>query len=303
MPHPQDPSYAFLRLKDPGHAYANTKHIPFLFAQQTVSTATFGYDFFLSLPPNYTTLKDKQWPVVIFLHGAGESQRGPNESYACLRHGIPKIILCYDRLKDGSRPSVTIPMAERLRPRTPKSDLSATPVPPDICCKVAEEFVTLTPVLDMGNGYGWNETILTSLLDEVLPHLRIDLQRIHLTGFSMGGGGTWKLALHTPDRFATLTPVCGYGDTLRASQVAHVLQWVHHGERDDIIDISQSERMVAALKKAGADVKFSRYPDSGHDSWTETYNSIDLWEWMLTAKNGVPVALEILPAEDKTNVG
>ncbi|OJD29594.1 phospholipase [Diplodia corticola] len=296
MPYPQ------LRLKDPGHEFAKTKHIPFLFAQQTVSAATFGYHFFLSLPPDYTALKDKQWPMVVFLHGAGESQRGPNESYACLRHGIPKIILCYDRLKDGSEPSVTIPMAERLRSRASKSDLSATPVPPDVCCKVAEEFVTLTPVLDMANGCGWNETILTSLLDEVLPHLRIDLQRVHLTGFSMGGGGTWELALHTPNRFATLVPICGYGDTLRASQIAHVPEWVHHGERDGIIDISRSERMVAALKKAGADVRFSRYPDLAHDSWTEAYNDIDLWTWMLMVKSEVPAVSDILPEDDKATV-
>ncbi|KAK0654657.1 Bifunctional acetylxylan esterase/xylanase XynS20E [Lasiodiplodia hormozganensis] len=302
MPHSQDSPYSFLKLKDPGHEYANTKHISFLFAQQTLSAATFGYDFFLSLPPDYTALTDKKWPLIIFLHGAGESQRGPNESYACLRHGIPKIILCYDKLKDGSDPSVSIPMAERLRSRKSRSDLSATPVPPDVCRQVAEEFVTLTPVLDMDNGYGWNETILTSLLDEVLPHLRIDLQRVHLTGFSMGGGGTWELALHTPNRFATLTPICGYGDTLRASQIARIPQWVHHGERDDIIDISRSERMVTALEKAGADVKFSRYPDLAHDSWTETYNNMDLWTWMLAIKSEAHVESEILPEGDKATV-
>lgn len=156
------------------------------------------------------------------------------------------------------------------------------------------------PFLD--NGYGWNETILTSLLDEVLPHLRIDLQRVHLTGFSMGGGGTWELALHTPNRFATLTPICGYGDTLRASQIARIPQWVHHGERDDIIDISRSERMVTALEKAGADVKFSRYPDLAHDSWTETYNNMDLWTWMLATKSEAQVESEILPEGDKATV-
>lgn len=243
----------------------------------------------------------------MFLHGAGESQRGPNESYACLRHGIPKIILAYDKLKSGGEPAVDIPRPTRLGERSPSqernraghADLSTTPVPEEVCRAVAEDFITLTPALDMTNGYGWNDAVLTSLLDGVLPGFRADPARVHVTGFSMGGYGTWSLGLHTPSRFASLAPICGGGDVLRARQLAHVPQWVHHGELDDIIPVSASAKMVAALEKADADVTFSRYRELAHDSWTEAYNDIEFWLWMLGSRMEDEGELEVLPDEDK----
>lgn len=111
---------------------------------------------------------------------------------------------------------------------------------------------------------------------------RVDVDRIHITGFSMGGYGTWDLGIASPDRFATLMPICGGGDTVLVKNTKHVPQWVHHGELDDIIPISASERMVDALKRASADeVRFTRYPDAAHDSWTPAYGNIEVWRWML----------------------
>ena len=142
--------------KDPGHPYAHTSHISFEYHDQPTSPASFGYEYYISLPPNYSTSK-KPWPLILFLHGAGESQRGKNESYASIRHGVPKIILCYDKFKSGmDPPSIDIPLAPRLRGRNPNrgidgdADLSQTPVSPEICKLVAEEFITVTPSLNMG---------------------------------------------------------------------------------------------------------------------------------------------------------
>ena len=107
---------------------------------------------------------------------------------------------------------------------------------------------------------------------------------MHITGFSMGnyhfsqafapadflsagGYGTWDLGLFTPERFASIMHVCGGGHPIRAQNSKHVLQWVHHGEQDDIIPISASQKIVDAWTKAQSDeVKFSRYPDAAHDS-------------------------------------
>ncbi|KAB5578088.1 Alpha/Beta hydrolase protein [Coniochaeta sp. 2T2.1] len=292
---------------DPGHSYAATKHISFKLYRQNVSAGTFGYEHFVSLPPAYDQQSDKKWPLVVFLHGAGESMRGPNESFACLRHGVPKIILCYDKLKDGKTPAIDIPTRDGRNPNKGRKradgDLSGTPVPEEVCTTVAEQFITLTPILDMNEGYGWNQAVLTSLLDTFIPHYRIDTSRVHLTGFSMGGYGTWDLGLHTPQRLATLTPICGGGDRLRASQIKDIPQWVHHGELDDIIPISASEEMVKALKAVGArDVTFTRYPDAAHDSWTAAYNTVDVWRWMLRNRKEGAVEGVVLPDDDKGEV-
>lgn len=136
-----------------------------------------------------------------------------------------------------------------------------------------------------------------------MSQYRVDPARVHLTGFSMGGYGTWDLALHTPDRFATLSPVCGGGDRLRVSLIKDIPHWVHHGELDDIIPISASEEMVKALKGVGAkEVKFSRYPDAAHDSWTEAYNHPEVWRWMLDRKRGDGGNKVELPEDDKVDV-
>ena len=113
-----DRSSIMATAKDPGHPYAQTSHISFGFFNQPVSTSPFGYEHYVSLPPSYNSSTEKSWPLVLFLHGAGESQRGKNESYASLRHGVPKIILCYDKYKAGMpSPSIDIPLAPRLRGR------------------------------------------------------------------------------------------------------------------------------------------------------------------------------------------
>ncbi|KAJ9607556.1 hypothetical protein H2200_007634 [Cladophialophora chaetospira] len=296
--------------KDPGHPYAQAKHMKFDFFDQRISNAPFGYEHFVSLPPSYEQDLDKRWPLILFLHGAGESQRGKNESFASIRHGIPKVVLCYDKLKSNPNssedPSIEIPLAPRLRKskQTGQGDRSTQPVPRETCELVAENFITVTPSLNMDNGYGWDAAVLSALLDEIVERYRVDADRIHITGFSMGGYGTWDLALHSPKRFATLSPICGGGDRLRAVHIKHVPHWVFHGDQDDIIPVKASIQMVEALEKADArEVKFKRYPDLKHDSWTPTYNEPELYRWMLSHKREVSGDEEVVPKENKIVLG
>lgn len=291
--------------KDPGHPHANTSHIYFKYFDQRKSNAPFGYEHFVSLPPTYDSDTTKQWPLILFLHGAGESQRGVNESYASIRHGIPKVILCYDKLKSGSDPSIDIPLAARIRKsrQTRQGDKSVEPVDAEVCTTLAENFITVTPSLNMDYGYGWNASILSALLDEIVERYRIDTDRVHVNGFSMGGYGTWDLAMHSPNRFATLMPICGGGDTARASLISHVPQWVHHGDKDDIIPLKASQQMVRALERAEApEVKFSRYPDLMHDSWTAAYNDLEVYKWMLQHKRQVKGDEKVVPEENLVTV-
>lgn len=211
---------------DPGHPYGTTKHISFNYYKQQSSPAPFSYEYFLSLPPGYSSSGDKRWPLILFLHGAGESQGGQNDSYLSLRHGVPKVILCYDRLKDGCDPHINIPTSDRRGPRkAAQGDLSSRAVPAEVCEFVAETFVTITPSLDVTHGYGWKPKVLSALLDEVVQIYRVDVDVVHVTGFSMGGYGTWRLGIDTPDRFASLMPICGGGDASLAKNIVDIPQW------------------------------------------------------------------------------
>lgn len=131
---------------------------------------------------------------------------------------------------------------------------------------------------------GWQAHELSALLEEIEEKYKVDKERIYVTGLSMGGFGTWSLAAFSPDRFAALVPVCGGGDPNTVRRISHVAVWVFHGAKDPAVPLERSEKMVEALKKAGGNVKFTVYPEAGHDSWTEAYNDPELYKWLLQQK-------------------
>jgi predicted peptidase len=128
------------------------------------------------------------------------------------------------------------------------------------------------------------------LLDEVTGGFKVDINRVYLTGLSMGGYGTWDLGLRHPERFAAIVPICGGGELINVllanGQKAQALKslgvWAFHGAKDPIVPLDESQRMVNILKKKGGqDVRLTVYPEAGHDAWTETYNNPELYQWLL----------------------
>jgi len=191
--------------------------------------------YLLHLPEDYTKDK-KEWPLILFLHGAGE--RGDNLELV-KAHGPPKI-------------------AEQ-RKNFP--------------------FIVVSPQCSTGDW--WSGDVLKALLDDLVARYRIDEERIYLTGLSMGGFDAWSLAIEQPDLFAAIAPVCGGGAPEKVGGIKHVAVWVFHGAKDDVVPLDKSREMVDALKKCGGSVKFTVYPEAGHDSWTETYDNPELYEWFL----------------------
>ena len=117
---------------------------------------------------------------------------------------------------------------------------------------------------------------------ELYSKLNVDQGRVYCTGLSMGGFGTWELAITYPQLFAAIVPICGGGSPYIAARIRHIPTWVFHGGRDNVVPLYESQRMVDALKRAGANVQLTVYPEAGHDSWTETYNNPDLYTWLLS---------------------
>ena len=127
----------------------------------------------------------------------------------------------------------------------------------------------------------WNWRIVDGLLTEIEKNYRVDPARIYLTGLSMGGYGSWTWAMHRPDRFAALAPICGWGDPVPVCALKDMPVWTFHGVKDKVIPIQKTENLVDPLRKCGGNVKFTIYPDANHDSWTETYNNTELYRWLL----------------------
>ncbi|HEV2948475.1 MAG TPA: PHB depolymerase family esterase [Gemmataceae bacterium] len=195
-------------------------------------------DYLLYLPNGYEK-EGKSWPLVLFLHGAGESGQDLNKVKV---HGPPKLVAAGKEFP----------------------------------------FIVVSP---QSPGRGWDAQTLNALLDDVVANYRVDKDRIYVTGLSMGGFGTWSLAAAYPERFAALAPICGGGNTADAKKLVHIPIWVFHGAKDNVVPPSRSESMVKALKEAGAkNLKYTLYPDANHDSWTETYNNPEMWDWLLQQK-------------------
>lgn len=208
-----------------------------------VVTRTNQLDYLLYLPRNFGADPSQQWPLVLFLHGAGE--RG-NDLQKVAVHGPPKLA-----------------QAGREFP-----------------------FILVSP--QCPEGQVWDDAVLIGLLDELQAKYRVDPKRVYATGLSMGGYGTWALALRHPERFAAVAPVCGGGERIRAllpsqqDALKTLGVWAFHGGKDNVVALSESERMVDAFKKAGVkDIRLTVYPEAGHDSWTQAYNEPTFFDWLL----------------------
>ncbi|MDA1192527.1 MAG: prolyl oligopeptidase family serine peptidase [Candidatus Poribacteria bacterium] len=182
-------------------------------------------------------------PCIVFLHGAGE--RG-DDLAKVRKHGIPRVV----------------------------DERSAFP------------FVTISP--QCPTGIRWFPDLIddvNALVDHALDAYPIDPTRIYLTGLSMGGQGTWGVAAKYAERFAAIAAVCGRSDHWIASRAKHIAQrpvQVFHGDKDETVPISHSERMTRVLREAGADLHYTVYRGVAHDSWTATYANDELYAWFLS---------------------
>jgi predicted peptidase len=127
----------------------------------------------------------------------------------------------------------------------------------------------------------WDPRFVKEVLVSVEGALRIDRRRVYLTGFSMGGYGTWQTAAAFPDTFAAIAPICGMSDLPDAPRLAGIPTWAFHGALDVNVPVGESQKMIEALRRFGAEARLTVYPDSAHDCWTMTYRDSRLYLWFL----------------------
>lgn len=216
-----------------------------------------GYRYLQFKPTRYDAAPDHRWPLLLFLHGAGE--RG-DDIQRLTRHGPPKLL----------HPPAALTDAEKIA-----------------AAALAENFLVIAPQCPAGRI--WDEEALLALLDDATARLRIDPDRVYVTGLSMGGYGTWSLLARAPERFVAVVPICGGGRTIdffvsggSKSPYRNVAVWAFHGAKDPIVPVLESQNMIAACRRAGMkNLELTLYPEAAHDSWTETYADARLYAWLL----------------------
>ncbi len=130
----------------------------------------------------------------------------------------------------------------------------------------------------------WDVDMLSALMDHLLEKLPVDRERVYLTGLSLGGYGTWDLAVRRPELFAAIAPICGGGKPSLVEKLKGISVWAFHGAKDSVVPLKNTTDMVNALYSLGSDARLTVYPYADHDSWTETYNNPEFYEWLLNQK-------------------
>ena len=192
---------------------------------------------------SYTTrLGDGKLPLIIQLHGAGERGHGGDELCMVDGIGFSKAIA-----NDNTHECMVV------MPQCPADSFWAARV-----------------------------ESLIKFIEQLKDEFDIDADRISLTGFSMGGFGTWFTAMACPELFSAIAPVCGGGMSWNAG-VLNMPVWVFHGAADPVVPVVYSDPMVDGMRNVGLDVKYSRIDGVSHNVWDMTYD-IELFEWLLSHK-------------------
>jgi len=183
-------------------------------------------------------------PVILFLHGAGETKGGTKKP---VEVGIGPAV----KKQEKTFPAiVVIPQSEK---RTWKADSE-------------------------------DGKRALAILAEVQKEFKTDAKRTYLTGLSMGGFGTWSLAAAHPDKWAAIAPICGGGNVKDVEKIKDIPCWCFHGDKDFAVKVELSRTMIDALKAAGGTPKYTEYPGVGHNSWDAAYGEKEFFPWLLEQK-------------------
>lgn len=200
-----------------------------------------------------------KYPLVIFLHGAGE--RGTDNEKQ-LVHGMNEF--ASDDIMAKYPAFVVVPQ-----------------------CPDGKRWVEVDWTLDSHQMPAQPSEPMSSLfelIDSLIKTRPIDTRRIYITGLSMGAFGVWDAVQRRPELFAAAAPICGGGDPVLAKQIHFVPVWAFHGDEDKTVKVSRSREMIEALRNLDEEPKYTEYKGVGHDSWTRTYKDPALYEWLFAQR-------------------
>jgi predicted peptidase len=214
----------------------------------------------LFVPTGYSA--SKRYPLIVSLHGAGA--HGTDN----LRQLSPHVGALIDRAQ-AIEPTFV------LVPQDPKGD----------------KWVTFSGEAPYRN-YRQAERpqsaaagLLLAGIEELAAKYAIDSDRIYLTGASAGGTGTWDLITRGGiGRFAAAVPITGANDPSRALVISRLPIWVFHGQKDDTAPVENTREMVKSLRALGSPVRYTEYPDLGHETWDRAYAEPELLPWLLAQR-------------------
>lgn len=206
----------------------------------------------------------KQYPVVLFLHGAGE--RG-DDNEKQLVHGS-KLFL--NPMNRGAFPAIVI------FPQCPKESYWSN-------AKVDRSTKPISLEYPLNNSPTKPLDLVIQLMEDYLSKPYTDKNKAYVGGLSMGGMGTFEILYRRPNMFAAAFAICGGGNPEAAKEYATKTElWVFHGAKDDVVNPQLSVDMVSAYLKYGGKPNFTLYADDNHNSWDSAFAEPELLPWLFS---------------------
>ena len=209
-----------------------------------------GMPYRIFVPPGYNAAQS--YPLIVFLHGAGEAGTNNTAQLNNNANGAMKLI---------SDANLALQPTFMAAPQCPTNSS---------CWGIAGSLVQLN-----------------TMLDRIAAEFSIDPDRVHVTGLSMGGNGTWEFVKNRPDRFASAVPMSGYGGG-SATPLSAIPFWYFHAANDGTVNVSGSRNQVNALRDANARVIYTEYATGGHGIWQNAYATPLLFSWIMAQHRGQP---------------
>jgi predicted peptidase len=209
--------------------------------------------------------ESKQYPLVVFLHGAGE--RG-DDNQKQLTHGETFFVESFH----AKYPAIVI------APQCPANTY---------WCNVKRHAIENKAIFNFDNNQKSTQPmeVLVELVKDYLSSGKVATNQVYVGGLSMGGMGTYELLWRLPNVFAAAFPICGGGDTQKVVRnTKNTALWIFHGAEDSVVPVSFSQAMYTALLRAQREVKYSEYPGVNHNSWINAFAEKDLASWLYSHK-------------------
>lgn len=218
------------------------------------------------LPADYKP--SKRYPILFFLHGSGE--RG-SDNQAQLVHGSRLFLADSNRYRYPA--IVVFPQCSE------DSYWSNVAISKDSLGQYTGlQFPLKAPPTKA-------MSVLMKLVKQLIRQYPVKSDQVYVGGLSMGGMGTFEIVQRMPQLFAAAMPICGGQNPSRVQRKAPRLAWwIFHGAVDPVVPEELSSSMAAALKSAGHDVRYTVYPNVGHDSWTPAFAEPDLLPWLFSKR-------------------
>jgi len=131
------------------------------------------------------------------------------------------------------------------------------------------------------------------IVNAIQENYAVDVDRIYITGLSMGGFATWESLIRYPQKFAAAIPVCGGGDSSYADRIKHIPVWAFHGANDTSVPVECSRSMIEMIEKAGGHPRYTEYAGVGHNSWDRAYAEPELLSWFFSQKRKAHISKEL----------